>query len=78
MDSPPPLGLINLNFNGYALGNLSQLRIGDVNRDHNDTALRAFSKLAGIATAIKTKILALLQANALDLSNFLVERDIVW
>ena len=56
------------------MGNLGQLGIGRLIRDHSSGVLRAFSSLA-----IEAEILALLEelllAKTLSISNFLIEGD---
>lgn len=70
MDSSPSLGLIDFNINEYGPDNQSQSRIVCLRRDYHDTVLRDFYKLERIALATKIEILALLEANAWDLSLF--------
>ena len=78
--SPPPLGSVKLNFDGYSLGNPSE-RCSNMIRDHSSTKLRVFYKQARLGLAIRAEILAwlkgLLQAKALGLSTLIVEGNLV-
>ena len=76
---PPLISSTKLNFNKCSLGHRGWLGIGDVIRDHLDTALRGYSKHVGAVLAIEVEILALLdlllQVKASCLSNLIVEGD---
>lgn len=54
------MDFVKLRFDECSLGNLGQLRIGGLQRDHFGLALRAFFKLAGRGLAIETNFYPLL------------------
>ena len=76
---PPLVGFVKLNFDGCFLGNLVQLGIWGLIRDHYSRVLRAFFKPTGQGLAIEVEILAHLEGwllvKALGFFNFLVEGD---
>ena len=48
------VGLVKSNFDKFSLGNLGQLSIKSIIRDHLGTILRAYSRSAGVRSSIET------------------------
>ena len=69
---PPPVGVLKLNFDGSALGNLGLVGVGGVIRNDGGKILLSYYRPAGICSSNKAEILSLkiglLQASRLILN----------
>lgn len=70
---------LKLNFDGYSLGTLKQLGIGQEITQQWGLVIKAYSKPTNDGFAIEVEVVVLLEglvlAKALGLSNFMVEGD---